>query len=106
MRHRAGALGEGALEGEYVQLDLASVAAGLGARTFAASTVDEVRAALAAAREHDGPSVIVVPTVPHEFLPGSGCWWDVAPAAVSDQPWVADQRATYEHGLVKQRWFG
>jgi 3D-(3,5/4)-trihydroxycyclohexane-1,2-dione acylhydrolase (decyclizing) len=106
MRRRVGAIGDGPLEGEYLQLDLPAVAAGLGARALSAATPDELRDALAQARETDGPVVIVVPTAPHTFLPPSGAWWDVAPAEVSDQPWVAAKRAEYQEGLTKQRWFG
>ncbi|MDQ6818162.1 MAG: 3D-(3,5/4)-trihydroxycyclohexane-1,2-dione acylhydrolase (decyclizing) [Actinomycetota bacterium] len=106
MRRREGAIGEGPLEGEYVPLDLPAVAAGLGARAFSVGTPDELRDALAAAREHDGPAVIVAPTAPHTFLPPSGVWWDVAPAEVSGQPWLAEKRAAYEEGLGNQRWFG
>jgi 3D-(3,5/4)-trihydroxycyclohexane-1,2-dione acylhydrolase (decyclizing) len=106
MRRRVGAMGEGPLDGEYLQLDLPAVAAGLGAQAFAAATPDELRDALAKARDADGPTVIVVPTAPHTFLPPSGVWWDVAPAEVSDQPWIATKRATYQEGLGNQRWFG
>ena len=42
-----------------------------------------------------GPTVIVVPTAPHTFLPSSGVWWDVAPAEVSDQPWIAPLQAAH-----------
>jgi 3D-(3,5/4)-trihydroxycyclohexane-1,2-dione acylhydrolase (decyclizing) len=106
MRRRVGAIGAGPLEGEYLQLDLPAVAAGLGAQAFAAATPDELRDALAKARDADGPAVIVVPTAPHTFLPPSGVWWDVAPAEVSDQPWIAAKRAAYQEGLANQRWFG
>jgi 3D-(3,5/4)-trihydroxycyclohexane-1,2-dione acylhydrolase (decyclizing) len=106
MRSRVGAIGEGPLEGEYLQLDLPAVAVGLGARAFAAATPDELRDALADARDADGPAVIVVPTAPHTFLPPSGVWWDVAPAQVSEQPWIAEKRATYQAGRANQRWFG
>ena len=106
MRHRVGRLGEGPLEGDYVQLDLSAVAGGLGARTYAAATPDDVRDALASAREHDGPVVIVVPTAPHVNLPPSGAWWDVAPAQVSGQPWLEEKRRQYETGLADQRWYG
>ena len=41
----------GRLDGDVVELDLARSAEGLGARTWRASTADEVRAALAEARE-------------------------------------------------------
>ena len=106
MRRRVGTIGEGPLEGDYVELDLPAVAAGLGAQAFSASTPDEVREALAAARAASGPVVIVVPTEPHMFLPPSGVWWDVAPAEVSSESGIAAKRAAYEEGLADQRWFG
>jgi 3D-(3,5/4)-trihydroxycyclohexane-1,2-dione acylhydrolase (decyclizing) len=106
LRRRAGAIGEAALEGDYLELDLAAVAIGLGARAFSASTPDELRRALAAAREATGATVIVVPTEPHTFLPPSGVWWDVAPAEVSSEASIAGKRAAYEEGLHNQRWFG
>jgi 3D-(3,5/4)-trihydroxycyclohexane-1,2-dione acylhydrolase (decyclizing) len=106
MRYRVGSLGAGPLEGDYVQLDLVSVARGLGATAFAAGTREEVLDALARARETDGPVVIVVPTAPHENLPASGVWWDVAPAAVSSQPWLQEKREAYQEGLATQRWHG
>jgi 3D-(3,5/4)-trihydroxycyclohexane-1,2-dione acylhydrolase (decyclizing) len=94
------------LEGEYLRVDLARVAAGLGARAVTAATADEVRAALADTRDHDGPVVIVVPVIPHADLPAAGVWWDVAPAEVSDSDTVAQLRAGYERGLATQRWYG
>jgi 3D-(3,5/4)-trihydroxycyclohexane-1,2-dione acylhydrolase (decyclizing) len=94
------------LEGEYLRLDLVQVAAGLGARAVRATTSAEVRAALADTRDHDGPVVIVVPTIPHADLPGAGVWWDVAPAEVSEGETVAQLRADYEEGLASQRWYG
>ena len=106
MRYRVGSLGAGPLEGDYVKLDLLSVARGLGATVFAAGTRDEVLDALARAREIEGPVVIVVPTAPHENLPASGVWWDVAPAAVSSQPWLEEKRDAYQAGLATQRWHG
>ena len=51
LRRRVGAIGEGALEGDYLELDLGAVASGLGARALSASTPDELRHALAQARE-------------------------------------------------------
>ncbi|TMM39851.1 MAG: 3D-(3,5/4)-trihydroxycyclohexane-1,2-dione acylhydrolase (decyclizing) [Actinobacteria bacterium] len=94
------------LEGGYLRVDLAQVAAGLGARAVTATTAEEVRAALADTRDHDGPVVIVVPVVPHADLPGAGVWWDVAPAEVSDSDTVTRLRAEYEQGLATQRWYG
>jgi 3D-(3,5/4)-trihydroxycyclohexane-1,2-dione acylhydrolase (decyclizing) len=94
------------LTGDYLRLDLVQVAAGLGAHAVRATTAAEVRAALAETRGHAGPVVIVVPVVPHADLPPAGCWWDVAPAEVSESDTVGAARAQYEAGLTTQRWHG
>ena len=59
MRHRVDGLGKGPLEGDYVQLDLLSVARGLGAKVYEAATADEVRDALAELAQRQRPVVIV-----------------------------------------------
>ena len=78
---------------------------------FAAESLTEksawrnaLRKALTDARTIKGPVVIVVPTIQHANLPASNVWWDVAPAEVSTQPWVAAIRTDYEAGLSTQRW--
>ncbi|MFF4260068.1 3D-(3,5/4)-trihydroxycyclohexane-1,2-dione acylhydrolase (decyclizing) [Streptomyces sp. NPDC001663] len=110
-RYRDGSLEIGSgkparLEGDYLQIDLVQTAAGLGARALRATTADEVRAALAETRDHEGPVVLVVPVIPHADLPGAGVWWDVAPAEVSEKEAVAQLRREYEDGLTTQRWYG
>ncbi|MFD3587904.1 3D-(3,5/4)-trihydroxycyclohexane-1,2-dione acylhydrolase (decyclizing) [Streptomyces sp. NPDC058683] len=110
-RYRDGSLEIGSgkaarLEGDYLRVDLVKTAEGLGARALRATTADEVRAALAGTRDHDGPVVLVVPVIPHADLPGAGVWWDVAPAEVSEQEAVAQLRHEYEEGLASQRWYG
>ena len=52
--------------------------------------VAELRGALVEARREAGPCVIVAETAKAHFLPGSGVWWDVAPAAVSTDPETQD----------------
>jgi 3D-(3,5/4)-trihydroxycyclohexane-1,2-dione acylhydrolase (decyclizing) len=94
------------LEGDYLNVDIVGIARGLGAHAVRATTVSEVREALASTRDHNGPVVIVVPVIPHADLPPAGVWWDVAPAEVSTQPHVAPIRADYEAGLKNQRWYG
>jgi 3D-(3,5/4)-trihydroxycyclohexane-1,2-dione acylhydrolase (decyclizing) len=96
----------GRLEGDYLEVDLVQVAAGLGARAVRATSAAEVRVALDETRDHPGPVVIVVPTIPHADLPGAGAWWDVAPAEVSVREGIAPLRAEYADGLATQRWFG
>ncbi|WP_217557609.1 3D-(3,5/4)-trihydroxycyclohexane-1,2-dione acylhydrolase (decyclizing) [Streptomyces sp. GbtcB6] len=110
-RYRDGSLEIGSakparLEGDYLQVDLVQIAAGLGARALRATTAHEVRTALAETRDHGGPVVLVVPVIPHADLPGAGVWWDVAPAEVSEQEAVAQLRGEYEEGLASQRWYG
>jgi 3D-(3,5/4)-trihydroxycyclohexane-1,2-dione acylhydrolase (decyclizing) len=94
------------LVGDYLQLDLIQIARGLGAHAVRATTPTEVREALTSTRDEHRPVVIVVPVVPHADLPSAGCWWDVAPAEVSDSATVRDARASYETALSSQRWFG
>ena len=94
------------LDGDYLSVDLAQVAAGLGARAVRAVTAAEVRTALDETRGHPGTVVIVVPAIPHADLPGAGVWWDVAPAEVSEVATVAPLRAEYEAGRDTQRWLG
>jgi 3D-(3,5/4)-trihydroxycyclohexane-1,2-dione acylhydrolase (decyclizing) len=94
------------LGGNYLDVDLVSIARGLGARSERVRTVDEFRAMLNDTRDETRPVVIVVATIPHANLPGSEVWWDVAPAEVSDTPWLPAVRDDYNAGLKKQRWHG
>nr|WP_221242919.1 3D-(3,5/4)-trihydroxycyclohexane-1,2-dione acylhydrolase (decyclizing) [Conexibacter arvalis] len=102
-----GATAGGRLDGDYLPLDLARVAEGLGARAWRARTPRELRAALDAARAHDGSAVVVAETLPHVDLPGAGVWWDVAPSEVSGDPVVQRLRAEYEADRARlQRFHG
>lgn len=94
------------LEGDYLEIDIVSMAKGMGARAFRPVTANEFRQVLDETRDATGPVVIVVPTIPHANLPGSGVWWDVAPAEVSDQPWLVEARKEYNEGFETQRWHG
>jgi 3D-(3,5/4)-trihydroxycyclohexane-1,2-dione acylhydrolase (decyclizing) len=86
----------GRLEGDYIRLDLAKAAEGLGARTWRVETPGAFRAALEAARGERNACVIVCETEPHRYLPGSEVWWDVAPPEVSSDPEVRERRREYE----------
>lgn len=94
------------MEGAYLDVDLVAIATGLGARAQRVRTADEFRKALDDTRDETRPVVIVVATIPHANLPGSNVWWDVAPAEVSDQPWLAAARDEYAAGLKNQKWHG
>ena len=94
------------LTGDYLNVDLVQVAAGLGARALRATSAAEVRSALEDTRSEQRPVVIVVPVIPHADLPSAGCWWDVAPAEVAESDTVNRARTAYETGLETQRWLG
>ncbi len=97
---------DAALTGDYLEVDIVQMAAGMGARALKATTAEEVRTALDETRAETGPVVIVVPVIPHADLPPAGCWWDVAPAEVSESATVAEAREGYEAGLSTQRFYG
>jgi 3D-(3,5/4)-trihydroxycyclohexane-1,2-dione acylhydrolase (decyclizing) len=96
---------DGRLEGEYLRLDLAKAAEGLGARAFRAESPDALRAALAEARGERRACVIVCETEPHRYLPDSGAWWDVAPPEVSGDELVRERRAEYEREVAQLQRF-
>jgi 3D-(3,5/4)-trihydroxycyclohexane-1,2-dione acylhydrolase (decyclizing) len=93
----------GQLTGPYLKLDLAKTAEGFGAHAWHVSELAEFRTALHAARGETGPCVIVAETAKAHFLPGSGVWWDVAPAQVSSDPETQALREAYDSERVVQR---
>lgn len=104
-RHR----GDGAdsrLDGAYVQVDLAANAASYGCTTFTAATVDEVAAALDAARDATGPCVIVARVEPKRLMLDSQCWWDVGVPAVATSDDTLRAVKTSDAGRAGQRFFG
>ncbi|MCJ7709585.1 MAG: thiamine pyrophosphate-dependent enzyme, partial [Chloroflexi bacterium] len=95
--------GRNRLTGGYVPVDFKKHAESMGALAFYARTEDEIRAALAAAREADRITVIHVAVSPDKRAPGYEGWWDVPPAAVSAQDGVRGARERYETAVGKQR---
>ncbi len=47
--------------------------------------------------------MIVAETATAHFLPGSGVWWDVAPAEVSESPETQALRDAYDRERAVQR---
>jgi len=95
----------GRLEGEYLPLDFAQNARGLGAATFEASTLAEFRQALADARQTDRTTLIVVRTDNALKVPGYASWWDVSIAETSTLPAVQQARQHYVEARKKERFF-
>jgi 3D-(3,5/4)-trihydroxycyclohexane-1,2-dione acylhydrolase (decyclizing) len=99
-RHRTQA--HARLEGAPVAVDFAKNAESLGATGLRASTVEELRAALATARHTPGVVLIHVPVPAEVRLPGYA-WWDVPVSATSQVPSVRAARRAYDQAVRKQR---
>ena len=90
---------------DHLPLDLAANAESLGARAVRASTIAELRAALAAAKAEPRTTVIVIEVDRYEGVPGYESWWDVAVAEVSDVASVRAAREQYEQAVEAERSF-
>lgn len=97
----------GNFDGELVDVDIAANAASMGCAAWTANTVEELQAALAAAREiQDRPAVIVARVEPYRYLSGNGAFWDVGVPMTSERP--GNQQGTAQHleGRARQRYYG
>ena len=92
------------LEGPAVPIDFAANARSLGATVLTATDADELRAALAAARDETGPVMIYVPISAHSLVRGTS-WWDVPVAEVTGVAGVRKARRDYERAVRRQRTF-
>ncbi|MDQ6816010.1 MAG: 3D-(3,5/4)-trihydroxycyclohexane-1,2-dione acylhydrolase (decyclizing) [Actinomycetota bacterium] len=95
--------GDGRAGGGALPVDLGANAASLGAHLIRATTVEELDAALAAARTVEQTVVIHIPTDRHAGVPSYDCWWDVPVAAVSESDSVREARHEYERMRKRQR---
>jgi 3D-(3,5/4)-trihydroxycyclohexane-1,2-dione acylhydrolase (decyclizing) len=95
--------GDGRLDGEVLPVDLAANAQSLGADVIRVHTVDELRAALAKAKESDRVTVVHVDADPSIDAPSSESWWDVPVAEVSTLDSTRAARTDYERARHAQR---
>jgi 3D-(3,5/4)-trihydroxycyclohexane-1,2-dione acylhydrolase (decyclizing) len=93
----------GSLSSEYLPIDLATNAESLGARVLRARTVDELRAALDAAKDERRTTVIAVEIDPSEGVANYESWWDVPVAEVSTVESVRAAREQYERARADER---
>jgi 3D-(3,5/4)-trihydroxycyclohexane-1,2-dione acylhydrolase (decyclizing) len=99
-----GALGVDSEEStDYLPVDLAANAESLGATVIRASSIEELRAGLEAAKAEQGPVVIAVEVDRYEDVPGYESWWDVAVAEVSELASVRAARERYEAARADER---
>jgi 3D-(3,5/4)-trihydroxycyclohexane-1,2-dione acylhydrolase (decyclizing) len=101
LRVREGQAGDP--RGDPLPVDFVKNAASLGARTRRATTLDELRRALAEARADRGLNVVVVETDGEQRVGGYEAWWDVPVAEVSRMEGVRQARAAYEEMVRRER---
>jgi 3D-(3,5/4)-trihydroxycyclohexane-1,2-dione acylhydrolase (decyclizing) len=89
--------------GPWIEVDYAANARSLGCAVFVASSVDQFRDALEAAREETRPVVIVARVEPRRLVLDSDCWWDVGVAEVSDRAETRELAAEHARGRALQR---
>src|SRR5919201_4701760 len=99
-----GSLGtDGDDRGARLPVDLAANAESLGAHVFRARSIDELRDALAAAKNVERTVVVHIEVDRYAGVPSYASWWDVQVAEVSDVETVRRARAEYERARLRQR---
>jgi len=95
----------GRLDGGVLPVDLAANAESLGAHVLRAGTVDELRVALAKAKESEHTTVVYVEADAMEAGPDSEAWWDVPVAEVAELDSTRAAREHYESEKKAQRMY-
>jgi 3D-(3,5/4)-trihydroxycyclohexane-1,2-dione acylhydrolase (decyclizing) len=89
-----------------VRVDYAANARSLGAAAWAVATVEQLAAALTAAREHPGPALIACEVEPRRTLLSAGAWWDLGVPGTSPDPQTRELAAAHARGAERQRYYG
>jgi len=84
------------------EIDFATHAGAMGAKSVHAKNIGELKNAVAAASQHPGVSVIVIDTDPMHASPG-GCWWEVEVPEVSVRNEVVDKHKAAVAARQQQR---
>jgi len=91
----------GALDVDYV-----ANARSFGWRVWAADDPGDLQEALAAAREADGPAMVVARVEPHRGVLPSSAFWELGVAQTSARDEVRAAAAEHEHARGEQRFSG
>jgi 3D-(3,5/4)-trihydroxycyclohexane-1,2-dione acylhydrolase (decyclizing) len=78
------------LDGQYMQIDFAKMAGALGAKTFTVRSLEELPAALLAARNEQRSTLIDIKIIPGTHSAGYESWWRVGVAETSTNPSVLE----------------
>jgi 3D-(3,5/4)-trihydroxycyclohexane-1,2-dione acylhydrolase (decyclizing) len=94
---------DGYLAGDELPIDLTGSARSLGATTMDVASADALRGALAEAQKSERVTVIHVQVNPQGRFGGSGAWWDVPIAEVSELDSTKAARVAYDKAARAQR---
>ena len=93
----------GRLDGDILPVDLAANAASLGVKVLKASTLEELKEALATAKAVDTAVLVHVDTDLEYQSPAGDGWWDVPVAEVSELESTRQAKRTYDGFKAAQR---
>lgn len=91
------------LLGDYLTVDYAKIAEGYGAIAYTATTMDELRDAVAASKGADRPVLIDVKVTHKSMTHGYESWWRVGVPEVTTKESVRQARKELEENLAKAR---
>ena len=89
--------------GDFLPVDLAANAESLGAHVIRANTIEELRAALDAAKTIDRTVVVAIEVDRFAAVPSYDTWWDVPVAEVAGVEAVNEARLEYERARRRRR---
>jgi 3D-(3,5/4)-trihydroxycyclohexane-1,2-dione acylhydrolase (decyclizing) len=89
--------------GDFLPVDLAANAESLGAHVIRTSTIDELHAALDAAKTVDRTVVVAIEVDRYAAVPNYDTWWDVPVAEVAEVEAVREARLEYERAVRRRR---
>jgi 3D-(3,5/4)-trihydroxycyclohexane-1,2-dione acylhydrolase (decyclizing) len=93
----------GKLDGGFVPVDFAMNAASYGCKTYTVRSIDELRAALADAREQSVSTLIDIKVLPKTMIHKYLSWWRVGVAQVSTSARTDAVAKTLNERLAKAR---
>lgn len=93
----------GKLDGGFVPVDFAMNAASYGCKTYKATTVEELKAALEDAKKQTVSTLIDIKVLPKTMIHGYGDWWRVGQPQVSKSETVRKAYEALKVELAKAR---
>ncbi len=95
----------GDLLGDLFPIDFAKCASGYGVKTYTATTIEELEAALIDSQKQTISTLIDIKVLPKSMTDGYGAWWHVGIASTSSKEAVKTAFENKEENLKKARKF-